>query len=166
MCFSSISRSLCVQPVSVWRGCASASATQHQADLSIHQQRYDERNVEGGHGWIHHKGWISKATCAAITVSCRTKGKHILNRKLNSWMFLVVSLFYKYMLMEYGFFFRHYFWHKNWSYSMSWFVGDHFHAVIFFFLRKKFFWKWKLYSVSKSYFLFHSWVKKKKLSVC
>lgn len=43
---SCLGAALCVQAVSVRRGGASASFAQHHADLRIHQQSYDEGNIE------------------------------------------------------------------------------------------------------------------------
>lgn len=71
MTFSCLSASLWVQTVSVRWSSASASFAQHHADLRIHQQSYDEGNVEGGHRWVHHEGRIGKATCGAFTAGCR-----------------------------------------------------------------------------------------------
>lgn len=66
---SSFSPTLCEQTVSAWRRGASAPFAQNQADLRIHQQRYDERNVERGHRRVHHKGRVCKAARGAFSVS-------------------------------------------------------------------------------------------------
>lgn len=66
MTFSCLSPALCVQTVSARWGGASTSFAQHHADLRIHQQSYDEGNVEGGHRRVNHEGRIGKAACGAF----------------------------------------------------------------------------------------------------
>lgn len=56
------------QPMLAWRGGSSASFAQHHTYLGVHQQRHDERNVEGSHGRVDHKGWVCEAAGGAFTV--------------------------------------------------------------------------------------------------
>lgn len=67
MTFSCLSPTLVVQAMSARRGSAPASFVQHYADLSIHQQSYNEGNIEGSYRWVHHEGWVSKAACGTFT---------------------------------------------------------------------------------------------------
>lgn len=63
---SCVRPALCVQTMSVQRGRASSPLAQNHADLRIHQQRYNEGNVEGGHRGVHHEGWVGKAARGAF----------------------------------------------------------------------------------------------------
>lgn len=78
MTFSSLGPALCVQAVSARRSGTSSPSAQHHADLRVHQQSYDEGDVEGGHGWVHHEGWVGKAACGAFSAGwCRKKKMRI-----------------------------------------------------------------------------------------